>query len=102
MVALVGESGCGKTTTAQTVMRMLDAEAGSIRFRGREIAPLSQRALRPLRREMQMIFQDPYESLDPRFTRAGHRSRSRWSSTASPAARRSARRRCARRWSGPG
>jgi oligopeptide/dipeptide ABC transporter ATP-binding protein len=68
MVALVGESGCGKTSTAQTVIRMVDNRAGSIRFRGREIANLRQRALRPLRREIQMIYQDPYESLDPRFT----------------------------------
>ncbi len=68
MVALVGESGCGKTSTAQTVTRMVDFQAGSIRFRGREIGQLSQRDMRPLRREIQMIYQDPYESLDPRFT----------------------------------
>jgi oligopeptide/dipeptide ABC transporter ATP-binding protein len=68
MVALVGESGCGKTTTAQTVTRMVDNDGGSIRFRGREITTLSHRHLRPLRREIQMIYQDPYESLDPRFT----------------------------------
>jgi peptide/nickel transport system ATP-binding protein len=68
MVALVGESGCGKTSTAQTVARMVDHQEGSIRFRGREIGRLSNRALRPLRREIQMIYQDPYESLDPRFT----------------------------------
>ncbi|MDX6521012.1 MAG: hypothetical protein QOF08_1617 [Gaiellales bacterium] len=68
MVALVGESGCGKTSTAQTVARMVEHQAGSIRFRGREIGRLSSRALRPLRREIQMIYQDPYESLDPRFT----------------------------------
>lgn len=67
MVALVGESGCGKTTTAQTVMRMVPYDSGSIRFAGREIGTLSNRALRPLRREMQIIYQDPYESLDPRF-----------------------------------
>ena len=67
MVALVGESGCGKTSTAQSVIRMVDADSGSIRFRGREIARLSHRDLRPLRREMQIIYQDPYESLDPRF-----------------------------------
>jgi peptide/nickel transport system ATP-binding protein len=67
LVALVGESGCGKTTTAQTVMRLLEPTAGSVRFRGRDLAGLSQRALRPVRREMQIIFQDPYESLDPRF-----------------------------------
>ena len=68
MVALVGESGCGKTTTAQTVVRMVESESGVIRFRGREITRLSARSLRPLRREIQMIYQDPYESLDPRFT----------------------------------
>jgi oligopeptide/dipeptide ABC transporter ATP-binding protein len=67
MLALVGESGCGKTTTAQTVMRMVDADSGSIRFRGQELAGMSNRRLRPLRREMQIIYQDPYESLDPRF-----------------------------------
>jgi oligopeptide/dipeptide ABC transporter ATP-binding protein len=67
LVALVGESGCGKTTTAQTVMRLLEPTAGSVRFRGRDLAGLSQRALKPVRREMQIIFQDPYESLDPRF-----------------------------------
>ncbi|MDX6476298.1 MAG: hypothetical protein QOH95_1809 [Gaiellaceae bacterium] len=67
LVALVGESGCGKTTTAQTVMRLVEPTAGSVRFRGRDLAGLSQRALKPVRREMQIIFQDPYESLDPRF-----------------------------------
>jgi oligopeptide/dipeptide ABC transporter ATP-binding protein len=67
MVALVGESGCGKTTTAQTVMRMVDADDGVISFRGRDISRLSQSELRPLRREMQIIYQDPYESLDPRY-----------------------------------
>jgi oligopeptide/dipeptide ABC transporter ATP-binding protein len=67
MVALVGESGCGKTTTAQTVMRMVQHERGSVRFRGREVTLLSPREMRPLRREMQLIYQDPYESLDPRF-----------------------------------
>jgi peptide/nickel transport system ATP-binding protein len=67
MLALVGESGCGKTTTAQTVMRMVEQDSGEIRFRGRDITGLSHREMRPLRREMQIIFQDPYESLDPRF-----------------------------------
>jgi oligopeptide/dipeptide ABC transporter ATP-binding protein len=67
MVALVGESGCGKTTTAQTVLRLLDPVAGTIRFDGTDITSLPSRALRPLRRRMQMIYQDPYESLDPRF-----------------------------------
>jgi len=68
MVALVGESGCGKTTTAQTVIRMVANQGGSIRFNGEEIGELSPGALRPLRRQIQIIYQDPYESLDPRFT----------------------------------
>ncbi|HYT30760.1 MAG TPA: ABC transporter ATP-binding protein [Actinomycetota bacterium] len=67
MLALVGESGCGKTTTAQTVLRLVDPVSGSIRFQGQDISALQPRALRPLRRRMQMIYQDPYESLDPRF-----------------------------------
>jgi len=67
MLALVGESGCGKTTTAQTVMRMVDANEGRISFRGQDISQLNHKQLRPLRREMQIIYQDPYESLDPRY-----------------------------------
>jgi oligopeptide/dipeptide ABC transporter ATP-binding protein len=67
MLALVGESGCGKTTTAQTIMRMVAEESGSIALAGREISGVSQHGLRPVRRRMQMIYQDPYESLDPRF-----------------------------------
>ena len=66
-LALVGESGCGKTTTAQTVLRLLDPVSGSIRFEGRDITRLESRALRPLRRRMQIVYQDPYESLDPRL-----------------------------------
>ena len=68
MVALVGESGCGKTSTVQTVIRMVESESGSIRFRGTELSGLDSGALRPFRREIQVIYQDPYESLDPRFT----------------------------------
>jgi peptide/nickel transport system ATP-binding protein len=67
MLALVGESGCGKTTTAQTVLRLVEPEAGTIRFRGQDITRLGNKDLRPLRRRMQIIYQDPYESLDPRF-----------------------------------
>jgi peptide/nickel transport system ATP-binding protein len=67
MLALVGESGCGKTSTAQSVLRLIDIEDGSIRFDGEEISSLSARALRPLRKRMQIVYQDPYESLDPRF-----------------------------------
>ncbi|MGH2511162.1 MAG: ABC transporter ATP-binding protein, partial [Candidatus Limnocylindrales bacterium] len=68
MLALVGESGCGKTTTAQSVIRMVESQHGTIRFGGRDITALSAGEMRPLRREMQMIYQDPYESLDPRFS----------------------------------
>jgi peptide/nickel transport system ATP-binding protein len=67
MLALVGESGCGKTSTAQTILRMVAATSGVIRLNGTDITGLSQRQLRPLRRSMQMIYQDPYESLDPRL-----------------------------------
>ncbi|TMK95382.1 MAG: ABC transporter ATP-binding protein, partial [Actinobacteria bacterium] len=67
ILALVGESGCGKTTTAQTLLRLVEPEAGSIRFEGRDVTQLSVRELRPLRRRMQLIYQDPYESLDPRL-----------------------------------
>jgi peptide/nickel transport system ATP-binding protein len=67
LLALVGESGCGKTTTAQAVLRLVDTEAGSIRFEGRDITGLGARELRPIRRRMQLVYQDPYESLDPRL-----------------------------------
>jgi oligopeptide/dipeptide ABC transporter ATP-binding protein len=67
LVALVGESGCGKTTTAQAVLRLVDPASGSIRFRGDDITGLGMRALRPVRRRMQIVYQDPYESLDPRL-----------------------------------
>jgi peptide/nickel transport system ATP-binding protein len=67
MLALVGESGCGKTSTAQSVLRMVQPTSGSIRFAGQDVTYLGQRELRPVRRQMQMVYQDPYESLDPRF-----------------------------------
>jgi peptide/nickel transport system ATP-binding protein len=67
LVALVGESGCGKTTTAQAVLRLVDSVGGTIRFEDRDITSLATRALRPLRRRMQIVYQDPYESLDPRL-----------------------------------
>ncbi len=65
---LVGESGCGKSTTARLLLRLLDPTSGSVKFEGREIGDLSLKDLKPLRREMQMIFQDPYSSLNPRRT----------------------------------
>jgi oligopeptide/dipeptide ABC transporter ATP-binding protein len=67
-LGLVGESGCGKTTLGKAIVRLLKPVAGSIRFAGTDISTLRQRALRPLRREFQMIFQDPAESLDPRMS----------------------------------
>jgi peptide/nickel transport system ATP-binding protein len=67
-VGVVGESGCGKSTFARLVVRIHEPTAGSIRFAGHEIADASASAIRPLRRRMQMVFQDPYASLNPRMT----------------------------------
>ena len=67
-LGIVGESGCGKSTTARLLLRLLDPTSGSISFDGREIADIGGGELKALRREMQMIFQDPYSSLNPRKT----------------------------------
>jgi len=67
-LGIVGESGCGKSTTARLLLRLLEPTAGTIALDGRDITHLSRKELRPLRREMQMIFQDPYSSLNPRRT----------------------------------
>ena len=66
-LALVGESGCGKSTLARLLMRMIKADSGSVSFEGRDISGLSEKALLPYRKEMQMVFQDPASSLDPRM-----------------------------------
>jgi oligopeptide/dipeptide ABC transporter ATP-binding protein len=65
-LGIVGESGCGKTTLIRTLVRLIDSTGGGIRFRGRDVTNANRKALAPIRREMQMVFQDPQASLNPR------------------------------------
>jgi oligopeptide/dipeptide ABC transporter ATP-binding protein len=67
VIGIVGESGCGKSTLGRLVLQLVRPSAGSVRFRGKDLTLLSETALRPLRRHLQMIFQDPYAALDPRM-----------------------------------
>jgi len=67
-VSLVGESGCGKTTTGRTILNLYKSDGGTVTFKGTDITNLPAARMRPLRRHMQLIFQDPYGSLNPRFT----------------------------------
>jgi oligopeptide/dipeptide ABC transporter ATP-binding protein len=68
IVGLVGESGCGKTTLGRTILRLTDTRSGSVLFKGTDVTRMTEREFRPFRKKMQMIFQDPFSTLNPRMT----------------------------------
>ena len=70
-LGLVGESGCGKTTAGRAILRLIEPTGGSVKFEGEEVTTMAPHRLREMRRQMQIIFQDPYSSLNPRITVGG-------------------------------